>query len=784
MSPPVRPRVFLSYGTRDASALAGEARAHLDANGFDVWQDTERIRPGHAWGEAEIRDAIHQSAAVVALLSPHATREAASSPDRVTSVCINELYEAKYFAKLPIVPVMAVMCRVPFLVNELHYLDLTNSAAWPDRLPRLAEALGEAIQTGKSPARPNPLGVLRPFDFALQMESRRGFVGRDWLFRDLANWRKEVAGKRAAVVTGDPGIGKTALSAELATHSSAAGVLAVHFCDSRYSDMLDPGRFVQNIAYQLAGVLPDYAEQLQARPDALSRLAAASTDPPAALRDGVLIPLKAIRTPSGGPFLVLVDALDEAMLTGRADSIAELLARGLDLLPPWLKVVTTARREPAVMARLTRLKEKELRADLPENRDDLRTYLAGRLAEPVLAARLAGAGVPVEQVADPIAKQAAGNFLYAVETLRAIEEGDLEPGEVGSLPPGLGGLYFWFFTRRFPDPARTFADPRAVLAVLVAAEVPLTREQLAAATGFPVVERLNPVMRILAGYAPERDGRFGLYHRSLADWLVTDTDFQVDVRAGHAQLADTGWREFETGVSGMSEYAMLYLPTHLEHAGQADRQERLLTDYGYLSACAEHYQRLGNVARAEAIFEGAVARCRRKVAGDATDSNQSTFFWVQIYLGDFRVALGDLDGAAEVYEEAEGRMRELAASEPTDTDWQRDVSVSLDRVGDVRVARGDLDGALAAFEEGLTIRPRLAESDPRNAGWQRDVAYSYHKLAEFAEKKGDESAAREHRRLSWQVYDGMRRAEMHLHPQDRRFLAWLDSLFGPPAAEA
>ena len=38
--------------------------------------------------------------------------------------------------------------------------------------------------------------------------------------------------------------------------------------------------------------------------------------------------------------------------------------------------------------------------------------------------------------------------------------------------------------------------------------------------------------------------------------------------------------------------------------------------------------------------------------------------------------------------------RKLAATDPSNVEWQRDVSVSLERVGDVRRAAGDRAGAL------------------------------------------------------------------------------------------
>ena len=63
-----------------------------------------------------------------------------------------------------------------------------------------------------------------------------------------------------------------------------------------------------------------------------------------------------------------------------------------------------------------------------------------------------------------------------------------------------------------------------------------------------------------------------------------------------------------------------------------------------------------------------------------------------------RVAQGDLTGALAAYEEGLTIARDLAARDPGNAGWARDLSVSLERVGNVRVAQGDLAGALAAYE--------------------------------------------------------------------------------------
>ena len=57
-------------------------------------------------------------------------------------------------------------------------------------------------------------------------------------------------------------------------------------------------------------------------------------------------------------------------------------------------------------------------------------------------------------------------------------------------------------------------------------------------------------------------------------------------------------------------------------------------------------------------------------------------------------------------------------------------------MGDVLSAQGDLTAALAAYRASLEIRERLAAADPGNAGWQRDLSVSQDKSATCSEDAG------------------------------------------------
>jgi hypothetical protein len=83
----------------------------------------------------------------------------------------------------------------------------------------------------------------------------------------------------------------------------------------------------------------------------------------------------------------------------------------------------------------------------------------------------------------------------------------------------------------------------------------------------------------------------------------------------------------------------------------------------------------------------------------------------------------------------------LAAADPGNAGWQRDLSVSHNKVGDVLRAQGDLAAALVRYRAGLAIRQRLAAADPGNAGWQHDVALSLQRLGLVAAQTGDAAEA-------------------------------------------
>ena len=71
----------------------------------------------------------------------------------------------------------------------------------------------------------------------------------------------------------------------------------------------------------------------------------------------------------------------------------------------------------------------------------------------------------------------------------------------------------------------------------------------------------------------------------------------------------------------------------------------------------------------------------------------------------------------------------LAVRDPNNAEWQRDSSVSYERVGDISAVRGDRDGALIAYKDGLGIAKALAARDPSNVIWQTDLVVSAWKLA-------------------------------------------------------
>ncbi|MBS0179742.1 MAG: hypothetical protein JSR20_13380, partial [Nitrospira sp.] len=96
------------------------------------------------------------------------------------------------------------------------------------------------------------------------------------------------------------------------------------------------------------------------------------------------------------------------------------------------------------------------------------------------------------------------------------------------------------------------------------------------------------------------------------------------------------------------------------------------------------------------------------------------------------VAQGQLNQAAQAYRDGLTIAKSLAASDPGNTDWQRDLSVSHDRLGDVARAQGQLNQAAQAYRDSLGIRKSLAASDPGNTQWQRDLSVSHNKLGDVA----------------------------------------------------
>ena len=128
-------------------------------------------------------------------------------------------------------------------------------------------------------------------------------------------------------------------------------------------------------------------------------------------------------------------------------------------------------------------------------------------------------------------------------------------------------------------------------------------------------------------------------------------------------------------------------------------------------------------------------------------------------VGDVLVEQGDLAGTQKSYRDSLAIRDRLAKSDPGNAGWQRDLSVSYDKVGDVLVEQGDLAGAQKSYRDSLAIRDRLAKSDPGNAGWKRDLSVSLNKVGDVQVEQGDLAGALKSYRDSLAIADRLAKSD-------------------------
>ena len=140
-------------------------------------------------------------------------------------------------------------------------------------------------------------------------------------------------------------------------------------------------------------------------------------------------------------------------------------------------------------------------------------------------------------------------------------------------------------------------------------------------------------------------------------------------------------------------------------------------------------------------------------------------------------AQGDLPEADRLFGESLKIAERLAASDPDNAAWQRDLSISLEKLAKVSVEQDDLPAAQGFLQQALAISENLADADTTSATMKRTVWVHHAQLAGVLEKRGD-ATARQHWRAAHDVLAGMVEAGLHVSPKDQGFLGKLREKIG------
>jgi hypothetical protein len=352
----------------------------------------------------------------------------------------------------------------------------------------------------------------------------RDFVGRGFLLDGVAAQLADPALTSGyIVISGEPGIGKTAVAAALVERHGW-----VHHFNIGTAGIRSVADFLTNVCAQL--IVRYHLPH--------------DTLPSSAARDsGFLMRLldEATAVAANRPVVVLVDALDEADDTGLPPSANRLLLPAV--LPDSAYFVVTTRPKQSYRLVVDERRDLELGDDDPANLEDVRAYIDSFITAhaDAMRPRLDAWGVDEVGFVAALTTRSEGNFMYLVHVLADIRAGRITAeniADLDALPRGLREYYarHWREVRE-AAPERFDRLDLPVVRMLATVREPVTVTYIAEWTQLERSEVLTVIDAWYEFFNEEPgDGepRYRVYHQSFLDFMADE----VGLRAAHRAIAD------------------------------------------------------------------------------------------------------------------------------------------------------------------------------------------------------------------------------------------------------
>ncbi len=356
---------------------------------------------------------------------------------------------------------------------------------------------------------------------ALIASKTENFIGRQFVFTALDDFlRSNPSGY--FVISGEPGIGKTALMAQLVKTRGYA-----HHFNVSQDNIRSPAQFIEGACAQL---IARYSLPYHQFPEDVSR------------DNSFLVKLlqEAAADPRRRPVVLLVDALDEA----ERDNLA-VRTNVLYLphsLPEGAYMVVTTRPLDDLRVDVDRRQELFLEPNSSGNQADIRTYIESFLSqEHALQDRLGGWGVSPSTFIQKLIHKSQGNFIYLRFVLPAIAAGKFMRGTIDELPQGLQNYYKGHWRQMQAAVGADFSSIYSpVVCVLAVAREPVSVHQIARWVNLSPSKVQDAVRRWREFLEEEPSGgetRYRVYHTSFKDFLRQEVTLaQYDVMISESYL--------------------------------------------------------------------------------------------------------------------------------------------------------------------------------------------------------------------------------------------------------